>query len=648
MKRFGIAAILLCAACDRTTPKADGAQPLGIPDPGPSSTFEFSHDGRLAYAMYVKGKNAVYVGNSDGSNAKRVSFGIWDFGPLWSPDGKWIAFGRDMGGHSDVSIVPADSGAERVVASTATDEVPSGWRGDGSAFLYVKRTSGGYEMWQYRMADGANERVFEADGSVGGYPARKANLVAYVLTKGGKTTLWLWDGDKKTHRQLTTDGFEALSDHAFSPDDASLLYSSRRSGTSDIWRVDLASGTRTQITQDVADDYAPEWSPDGRRIAFVSNRGGQPDIWVTSGGEADVQRVTNDATSESKPRWTADGRSILSVVSPGHQHLYSMPVDSTPAHALTSGDWDVLGAARSDDRTMVAYVGNKNGDQDIWVIPATGGESRLVAGGPGNDYGPSWSHDGKQLAFVSVRSGNADIWIVSVEGGAPRRLLDWPTDERNPRWSPDGKSITFVSGRESSGSDLWMVPVGGGPAKRLTTLGTVGAHVWSHDGKWLTFGAQSKTSGGFAGFVVGPAGGEPMQLAPATVLDLSWSSSDKYLTVGQCLANGSCRIELRSPDGKFLRTLNDTPEIIYEFSPSWSTDESEVAITCLDLAGNGDGYIEIRSAPAGALVRRLPNPPGLMTQTVGFAAGDKSLLALAVPRSSRLMRIPVPPAQPQR
>jgi TolB protein len=124
-----------------------------VPAPGVQG-YLFSKDGRLAFSKQIGSKMAIYVSDADGGNAKRVSFGVWDFAPNWSPDGKWISFMRDAGGQSDVFIVPSGGGAERVVAATSANEFANDWLPDGSGFLFTRITSHGDESWVYRLADG--------------------------------------------------------------------------------------------------------------------------------------------------------------------------------------------------------------------------------------------------------------------------------------------------------------------------------------------------------------------------------------------------------------------------------------------------------------------------------------------------------------
>lgn len=636
---FGMFALTVLLACARTDSSTVPTRKTILDSPGLYG-HEFSTDGRLAYSQYIGGKAAIFVSDGEGKGARRVSFGIWDTGPIWSADGKWIAFTRDAGGHNDAVIIPSDSGPERVVGGTPADESSSAWLPDGSGMLFSRNTARGSETWVYKLADGTSAKLFDVDGSTSSFPSPDGKFILYTLRKGGKTTIWAWDAVKKTHRQLTAEGFEFMSFGSVSPDSRSALYQSYRTGTNDIWRVDLTSGKSEQLTKDVAQDGLPRWSPDGKRIAFLSNRGGQPDLWIMSTGENDVQRLTDDAIAEGSPAFTPDGRAVLVGVVRGQPHLYSLPVAGGPAVALTSGDWLVTEAEVSRDGMQIAYIGTRNGDDDLWTVPVRGGESVLVSGAPGPDNEPSWSPDGKQIAFTSSRAGNADIWIVPAAGGTATRLTDWPTGETRPRWSPDGKSIAFFSNRETSGSDIWTIPVAGGQPTRVTTLGLIGPQFyWSPDSKSIAFGAQAETSGGVAVFTVSVSGGAPKQVAPATSFRPRWSPDGRAISLSTC-TGGYCVREIWSADGKFLRRLNSKPNV-YEWDGIFSADGSQILVGWQDLVGDGGNRVDIRSAADGK-ARLLAGPEGYTMSVAGFGDGERVVIAGGIRNGNTLERIEVP------
>jgi len=328
---------------------------------------------------------------------------------------------------------------------------------------------------------------------------------------------------------------------------------------------------------------------------FISTRGGQPDVWVLSSGESDVQRVTDDGLDKTAPAFTPDGRSIVTYSASGHGHLYALPLAGGPAVALTSGDWDIGAAEVSPDGSRIVYSGTKNGDPDIWTVPSTGGESHLVSGAPGVDNEATWSQDGKLIAFTSSRSGNRDIWIAPADSGAPIQLTKWASDESVARFSPDGKTIAFLSNHDASGNDIWTIPVSGGEAKRITKLGTVTVIAnraslrWSPDGRSLAFSAQTEKSAGVAVFIVSSTGGEPRQIAPTPSNNPEWSPDGREIKVHVC-NDGYCRIEIRNPDGKLLRTLSLQLKV-YEFGALWSHDGAQLLVNEQDL--QRDGYNRI-------------------------------------------------------
>ena len=627
-----------CAATD--APPSLPKRTTLVPAPGVFG-FQFSKQGRLAYAKFIDAKAAIFVSDADGRNAKRVSFGVWDYGPVWSPDGKWIAFTRDAGAHNDVIIVSSDGGAEIGVGVTLADEVPNGWLADGSGFLFTRTTGRGAETWVYNLADRSSAKAIEADGSVRAYASPDGKWLAYTVTKDGKSTIWLRDREKKTSRQLTTEGFEQLWRGSFSPDGKSLLYRSERSGTGDLWRLDVATGERRQLTQDIAEDGNGEWSRDGTRIVFLSNRGGQPDLWIMSSGESDVQRVTDDALEEADAEWTPDGRSIVASVALGYRHLYRIPVAGDgPPVALTSGDFSVGEEPQvSADGLRIVYNGTKNGDDDIWVVPVAGGEPKLVSGAPGYDGQPDWSPDMKRIAFNSWRGGSADIWIAPSDGGAASRLTDWPSAEFNPHFSPDGKTIAFLSTRDSPGRDLWTMPAAGGAATRLTTIGVSGTFFrWSPDSKTIAFTARAEAGAGAAVFLVPASGGAPKQLSPAPSQYPEWRRDGRELKVMQC-DKGYCSVDIWSADGKRLRTLT-TGKDRYEVGTSWSSNGTQGLVTWQDILGDGGFRVDVR-ATAGGSSKTLANPNRLSMTAVDFADGDRSAVVRGLPNGTLLQRIEV-------
>jgi len=555
-----------------------------------------SPDGsRIAYAQVVNsGRSSVFVSNPDGSNAVQISHGVWDASPVWSPDGKWIAYqGEDPS--FDVYIVPSDGSAPaRQLSSGPAVDVPVAWLNDGSGVL-VNRTAVGDEHPVVISINGGPER------RVG--PVMKGNLhgawsptgahFGFDLHQGGKNTVWVQDSAAGSPpRQLTTEGLEnAPATAMWSPDEKQILYTSRRTGTLDIHVLDVASGQSRQLTNDVRDDQGGRFSPDGRWIVFISDRGGQRDLWLMPSAGGNATRLTNDAAVESAPRWAVDGTSIYYMRTQTSVALQLVPIAGGPTRTIRAWEEYAIGSARlSPDGKTVIFDTDRVGNGDVFTIPITGGEPTSFGSSPRTDNSPRYSPDGSQVALLSDRGGTVDIWLVPVGGGEARNLTSAPGDEVEPEWSPDGTRIAFASNRDVGGFDLWVIQAAGGEPARLTTTNVrPGSVQWSPDSKYLYFiGEKPGAVGGRDYFRVAANGGRLESLGARPGIGYARLSHDGTRVVYGAFERGWAFAYLMpSSGGASTRVTADTANI-YHAGAAWTRGDSLLLVGALDLASNRD------------------------------------------------------------
>jgi TolB protein len=480
--QFGVlGALVVLAACGKT----ESALPvvtLLSPENANHQASRFSPDGsRVAYWAAGTDGWDLMVAKADLSESRKASAGSANFfnnPPLWSPDGRLLAFISGAASLADVAVVPADGGEVRGLTDAPGLEIPIQWHPKGDRLAYIATAEGGtFRSSVVDLASGHSSPLLaETRPAVGLWSPDGAWLAIQIIDRGSNT-IWLADSTGANPKQLTTEGQEQLGGDLtpWSPDGSELLYTSRRTGTGDIWVLPVNGGKSRQLTRDVRDDNSPVWSADGKWVAFISTRGRQTDVWVVPSAGGTEIRVTDDAAEEGNVQWIGKSKKLAFHTGVDASGLYAMTVADGKERRITPDSIRVGNQDVSPDGTEVVYqVLRGGGVSDLQVVPVAGGAPRTLVSGTADNYQPTWSPDGKSILFVSNRSGNQDVWVVGAAGGEPRQLTSWSTDESNAQWASDGAFIYFVSSHEASPfNDLWKVPVAGGAPIRVTTLGTV-------------------------------------------------------------------------------------------------------------------------------------------------------------------------------
>jgi Tol biopolymer transport system component len=486
-------------------------------------------------------------------------------------------------------------------------------------------------------------------GNVHSTWSRDGALLLFDVHQGAGGTIWVQDsaaGSKP--RQLTTEGHETgIGPTAWSPDSKQVAYVSRRTGTQDIWILDIASGQTRQLTNDIRDDNNPRWSPDGRMIAFLSDRGGQRDLWVMPSAGGDAVRLTNDPAIEDEPRWAIDGKSVYYSSTQNALEFQFVPLAGGPARRIHAWEeWDIGSARLSPDGKTIIYDSPRVGNGDVFALPAAGGEPVTVGSSPLNDNSPRFSPDGSQVALLSNRGGTYDIWTVPTSGGEARNVTASPGDEGEPVWSPDGSQIAFASSRDVGGSDLWVIASSGGTPRRLTRDNLRPAsYQWSPDGRYLYFqGQRPGGRGDFDYFRVAATGGrlEPLGASPRIIT--SRLSRDGTQVVFATAERGWAFTHLMPATGGRSRQITTDTTNVYQPGAIWSMGDSLLVVSQLDLTGNRDN--------ADILTYRLSDGRWTqLTRTVGnedvygiTPDGNEILVALRTDKT-QVRRVSVPPPE---
>lgn len=385
----------------------------------------------------------VYIIGARGGRAIPLLTGpAFESQPVFSPDGRSIAFVSDRDGSENLWIAAADGTALRRLSALDDDTelMSPAWTPDGDA-VYVSQLrpdTAGAEIWRY-SADGAGGRaVTEATGT----PRHRASAVGA----------------------------------APSPDGRHLYYATRaghsgRDGTP--WRIvrrDLASGAEEPVVSAPAGAARPLLSPNGRLLAYVSRRSGATSLRIrdlASGMDRELaypvqlDQQSGWATMDVAPRFsfTRDGRALVftNAARLWRVSLHNGAVAPLPFTAEVSLD---LGQSLTRE------------------IPPDEGpvRARLM-------QTPRESPDGTRIAFSALTR----VYTMALADDAtPRPLTTADTPAFHPSWSPDGRWITFISWDAAGGGHLWRVPAEGGRARRVSSVASYYTHpVFTPDGRHI-------------------------------------------------------------------------------------------------------------------------------------------------------------------
>jgi|GEM_PF-3883053 len=247
----------------------------------------------------------------------------------------------------------------------------------------------------------------------------------------------------------------------------------------DIWSAPRDGRTPARrLTDNVALEARPVPSPDGEQLLFVSDRFGDYDLFVMPADGGEARRLTWDFATDYPYDWRSDGQAVLEYA-PRYElfwasAVYEVPLDGSQPRRITGPDHDdhVFASYLGDDEHIVYTRGpgewaqkhyHGQGNYDLWSYDKTTGQHQQLTDYDGDDYWPQPSPDGSVVYFVSDRDGTDNLWALDMESGEFTQLTFAEVDGPHwPRISSDGDEIAY----EQLG-ELYIVPTAGGAPEKV-------------------------------------------------------------------------------------------------------------------------------------------------------------------------------------
>lgn len=404
--------------------------------------------------------------------------------PIWSPDGKMIAFASNRNGNFDLYVMPAEGGTAKRLTYNSANEIPSAFTPDGKEVLFSAS-----------LQDPASSALFPSGAMTELYAVPAAGgRVRQVLG----TPAEMVNFDKSGKRFL-------YQDRKGTEDEWRKHHTS--SVTRDIWMYDTATGKHTNLTDRPGEDRNAVFAPDGETVYFLSERDTKS-INVYSfplNSPQSVKAVTSFKTHPVRFLSQAKNQTLCYTYD---GEIYTQQPNGKPAKvniSLTHDDSDQIkdlrftsgatSAITSPDGKQVAFVIRG----EVFVTSTDYATTKQITHTAAAENWLSFSPDGRTLAYASERSGNWQIFLAKIARKEDANfsnatvikeevLLPSSTVERTvPKFSPDGKELAFIENR----TVLKVVNLETKQVRQVTDdstwYDTEGefTYEWAPDGKWF-------------------------------------------------------------------------------------------------------------------------------------------------------------------
>ncbi len=259
--------------------------------------------------LFSGGDKEIWVIDSDGANARKLTSVSLAMSPGWAPDGSKLVFCGFTPSGSQIAVYSFITGDLHWLSGTARGlNITPTYSPDGSTIAYASGTDHGTDIMTMQPGDESpSRRITVGKGTDNTSPSFSPDgrQIAFMSGRAGHPEVYTMDADGTNPSLLTefTYGEQAYrASPDWSPDGRRIAYESRIDGSFQIMTIDMRDRSTKQYTSD-GQNEDPSWAPDARHMVFSSTRTGPRQLWVLDAESGRMRQLTH-ASGARLPAWS--------------------------------------------------------------------------------------------------------------------------------------------------------------------------------------------------------------------------------------------------------------------------------------------------------------------------------------------------------
>jgi tricorn protease len=425
----------------------------------------------------------IYLVSAQGGMARQLTNHVaYDFKPVWSNDGKKIAFASDRFGNFDVFVIAVDGGEATRLTRHSAGDLPTAFSPDDKQVyftssrlgeansvlfptpilgqLYQVNVSGGQEILSYSWP--MHDISFSPDGNLLAYHDRKGYEDEWRKHHTSSVTRDIWIYNKRTAQNTKFEFFKGENRNPVFISESEFYFLSEKSGSFNIWKADLSGVNPTQ--QITSFEHHPV------RFLSSSKRG-----VLCFGYDGEIYTLS--------PNGSAQKVNILLSVEPKKNASQLLKVNRANEFSVSPNGKEIAFTYRGE----------------VFVTAVEFGSTKKITNTPVMERSVSFSPCGKKLLYAAERNGSWNIYETTLARDEEKYffaatilnekpLVENEEETFQPAYSPDGKEVAYLSNR----TEIKVINL---KSKAIRTVMSGGFSysysdgdqdfAWSPDSKWI-------------------------------------------------------------------------------------------------------------------------------------------------------------------